>query len=69
MSGRLPRAISNTSRKPAVVTSAVLTPLRSVMALITVVPPCTKNVTSPGTIPDRRMVSITPWGEIARGAQ
>ena len=32
-----------TSRKPSVVTSAVRTPLRSVMALITVVPPWTKK--------------------------
>ena len=61
MSGRFPRAISRTSRKPFVVTSAVRTPLRSVMALMTVVPPCTKKDTARGSIPERSMVSSTPW--------
>jgi hypothetical protein len=37
--GRLPRPISSTSAKPAVVISAVFTPLRSVSALMTTVVP------------------------------
>ena len=45
MSGRLPRPISRTSRKPAVVTSAVRAPLRSVSALMTTVVPCTNSST------------------------
>ena len=45
-SGRLPRAISSTSRKPAVVIRPVFAPLRSVSALMTIVVPCAKAAIS-----------------------
>ena len=59
-SGLLPLPISKTSLKPKVVIKAVFTPFLSVMALITVVPPCTKKSISEVSMPDKLMVFKTP---------
>jgi hypothetical protein len=59
-SGRLPRAISSESRKPSVVISAVLTPLRSVRALMTTVVPCTRKPMSAAETPALAITSRTP---------
>ena len=60
MSGRLPRPISSTSRKPLVVTSAVRAPVRSVSALITTVVPCTSSSISAGSTSPAAITSSTP---------
>ena len=63
-SKRFSCAISIESRKPLVVTSAVFAPLRSMMALVARVVPCTIRPTWPGSIlasfSARRMPSSTP---------
>jgi hypothetical protein len=63
-SKRFSCAISIESRKPWVVTSAVFAPLRSMMALVARVVPCTISPTWPGSIlpsfSARSMPSSTP---------
>jgi len=59
-SGRLPRWISSESRKPSVAISAVLTPRRSVSALITTVVPCARNPISATASDALAITSITP---------
>jgi len=59
-SGRLPRAISSESRKPSVVIRPVLTPLRSVSALITSVVPWARKAMSASATPLLCSTSITP---------
>ena len=63
-SKRFSCAISIESRKPSVVTSAVFAPLRSMMALVASVVPCTISPTWPGSIlpsfSARSMPSSTP---------
>ena len=63
-SKRFSCAISMESRKPLVVTSAVLAPLRSMMALVASVVPCTIRPTWEGAMPAdfsaRSMPSSTP---------
>ena len=61
MSGRLPRPISRTSRKPLVVTSAVRAPVRSVSALMTTVVPCTSSSIAAGSTSPAAITSSTPW--------
>src|SRR5438093_2122751 len=60
MSGRLARPISSTSRNPRVVTSAVGTPRRSVMELMTTVVPWTRDSIDEAGTPDRSRAAITP---------
>src|ERR1044072_1596674 len=59
-SERLSLAISRTSRKPSVASSAVRAPRRSITALVASVVPCTNTATSPKPFPASARISRTP---------
>ena len=68
-SKRCSNAISIESRKPSVTTSAVLAPLRSMMALVASVVPWMIRPRSAGFTPDSCRMSATPVNTPSSGAR
>ncbi len=61
-------AISRLSRKPSVAISAVLAPLRSMMALVASVVPCTSTAMSANASPARFSAAAVPLSTASSGA-